>query len=372
MHQKPVVCETHACKPVFKHRQQYCKLPPLMRFKLLGPSALRVSELCLGTMTFGTDWGTGADEATSAQIYAHYRAAGGNFIDTAVNYTNGTSERILGKLIATERHEVVVATKYTLAIRPGDPNAAGNHRKNLHQSVEQSLRALGTDYIDLLWVHAWDFTVPPAELMRNLNALVQSGKVLHIAASDTPAWVIAQCNTLAQYHGWAPFTAVQLEYSLIERTAERELLPMAQAFGLPVTPWSPLGAGMLSGKYQRDQTPGQGVRLSSVSQKLNTPRNWDIVDAVRHWAQQLGATPAAVALAWLRSRGPAILPILGARSVAQLDDNLGALALSLPPEALAALDAASAIDLGFPTEFYTREPVRKLIYADRYADIDFR
>jgi aryl-alcohol dehydrogenase-like predicted oxidoreductase len=344
-----------------------------MRYKLLGNSGLRVSELCLGTMTFGTDWGSGADEATSAQLYVQYRAAGGNFFDTAVNYTNGSSERILGKLIATERHEVVLATKYTLATRPGDPNAAGNHRKNLHQSLERSLRTLGTDYLDLLWVHAWDFTVQPQELMRTLNSLVASGKVLHIAISDTPAWVVAQCNTLAQAMGWAPFTALQIEYSLIERTPERELLPMAEAFGLPITAWSPLGAGILSGKYSRGQTPQSGVRLSAASVKLNNPRNFDIAEAVAHWAGQLGASPAAVALAWLRQRpmAPLILPILGVRNPQQLTDNLSCLTVDLPAEALAALETVSAVDLGFPSAFMQLPNVRNLVYSDVHSKIDF-
>lgn len=342
-----------------------------MRYKLLGTSALRVSELCLGTMTFGTDWGTGADAATSAQIYETYRTAGGNFIDTAVNYTNGSSERILSNLIASERDELVLATKYTLNFRSGDPNAAGNHRKNLQQSVEQSLRNLQTGYLDLLWVHAWDFTVSPKDLMRNLNTLVTSGKVLHIAISDTPAWIVAQCNTLAEAHGWTPFTALQIEYSLIERTPERELLPMARALGLPVTPWSPLGAGLLTGKYRRGEAPGEGVRLSAQSQKITTERNWDVVEAVGRWSARLGTSPAAVALAWIRQQSSDYIPVLGARTVVQLQDNLSCLGLALPPEAMDELSAISAIELGFPGDFLQREVVRNLVYGGRYNEIDF-
>lgn len=342
-----------------------------MRYKILGNSGLRVSELCLGTMTFGTEWGTGADKTTSAQIYEAYRKAGGNFVDTSVNYTNGTSEAFLADFIASEREEIVLATKYTLNFRENDPNAAGNHRKNLHQSVEQSLRNLNTEYIDVLWLHMWDFTVSPVEVMRNLNALVNSGKVLHVAVSDTPAWVVAQCNTVAMERGWAPFTALQIEYSLIERTPERELLPMAKAFGLPVTPWSPLGAGMLSGKYVRDTAPGEGVRLSAKSQKINTERNWVIVDAVKEWARQLGTTPAAVALAWIRQQSGSYIPILGARTLSQIEDNLKCLTITLPEVALKALDEVSRIELGFPGEFFQRDVVKTLIYSAQYPNIDF-
>jgi aryl-alcohol dehydrogenase-like predicted oxidoreductase len=343
-----------------------------MRYKLLGPSALRVSEVCLGTMTFGTDWGVGADEAEAGNIYAAYREAGGNFLDTANMYTNGTSERFLGKLVAKEREEVVIGTKYTLSTRPGDPNASGNHAKNMRQAIDASLKRMGLEYIDLLWVHIWDRTVHPEELMRNLHLLVQSGKVLHLGISDTPAWVVAQCNTIAQHRGWTPFTALQIEYSLLERTPERDLLPMAEAFGLAVTPWSPLGAGMLTGKYRQGQEIPKGLRLSESSVKLQQPRNYTIAEAVVQWSEKLGTSPAAVALSWVRQQGRLQIPILGVRNVAQLKDNLGTLAVTLPEEALAELGEVSKVELGFPHQFMDLPFVRARVYSDKYDDIDFR
>ena len=214
-----------------------------MRYYLLGRSGLRVSELALGTMTFGTEWGWGADKTTSQALFDAYAEAGGTFIDTANRYTEGTSERFVGDFIAADRDHFVVATKYTLWDRQGDPNFSGNHRKNMVRSVEASLERLGTDYLDLLWVHAWDFTTPLDELMRGLDDLVRQGKVLYLGISDTPAWIVSQANMLADLRGWTPFTALQLRYSLIDRTAERDLLPMARSLDLAVTPWSVLEIG---------------------------------------------------------------------------------------------------------------------------------
>jgi aryl-alcohol dehydrogenase-like predicted oxidoreductase len=222
-----------------------------MRYKLLGPSGLRVSELCLGTMSFGDAWGFGADEKESHRILGDFAEAGGNFIDTANKYHEGQSEEIVGSFLGPGRDRWVVATKYTLAMRSGDPNAAGNSRKNLRTSVEASLRRLRTDYLDVLWVHAWDYTTPVEEVMRGLDDLVQAGKVHHVALSGAPAWIASQANTLAALRGWNPFVALQMEYSLLERTAERELLPVAEAFGLSVTAWAPMAAGILTGKYTR-------------------------------------------------------------------------------------------------------------------------
>jgi len=213
-----------------------------MRYKLLGPSGLRVSEICLGTMSFGDVWGFGADEKESHRILGAYAEAGGNFIATANKYHEGQSEEIVGSFLGTGRDRWVVATKYTLAMRSGDPNSAGNSRKNMRESVEASLRRLRTDYLDLLWVHAWDHATPVEEVMRGLDDLVSAGKVNYVALSDAPAWIASQANTLALLRGWSPFVALQFEYSLIERTGERELLPVAEAFGLSVTPgrrWAP-------------------------------------------------------------------------------------------------------------------------------------
>lgn len=220
-------------------------------YRLLGRSGLRVSPLSLGTMTFGTDWGWGADEAEAARILDVYLDRGGNFIDTAVNYTGGSSERILGRLIADKRERIVLATKFTMARDPGNPNSGGNHRLNLVRSVEASLRQLNTDRIDLLYIHAWDFTTSPDEVMRALDDLVRAGSVLYLGICNTPAWRIAEMQTLADLRGWSPLVALQIEYSLVERTVEHELLPMAEALGLGVLPWSPLGGGILTGKYSR-------------------------------------------------------------------------------------------------------------------------
>ncbi|MGL5880379.1 MAG: aldo/keto reductase, partial [Xenococcaceae cyanobacterium] len=219
-----------------------------MRYKLLGNSGLRVSELCLGTMTFGEDWGWGGSYEESRKMFDAFAAAGGNFLDTANLYTNGTSEKYVGEFVAGDRHKWVIATKYSLNTGNGEINAGGNHRKNMVQAVEASLQRLNMEYIDLLWLHAWDFTTPVEEVMRSFDDLVRMGKVLYIGVSDTPAWIISQANTLANLRGWTPFIGLQIEYSLKERTPERDLLPMAQALGIGVTAWSPLGAGVLTGK----------------------------------------------------------------------------------------------------------------------------
>lgn len=321
-------------------------MPTSMQYRLLGPSGLRVSEYALGTMTFGEEWGWGASREESRRMFEAYAARGGNFLDTANRYTEGTSERLVGDFIAADRDHWVVATKYTLFDRKGDPNFSGNHRKNLMRSVKASLERLGTDFIDLLWVHMWDGTTPVAEVLRGLDDLVRAGTVHHVGISDTPAWVVAQANTMAELRGWTPFVALQLRYSLIDRAAERDLLPMARAFGLAVTPWSVLGAGVLSGKY----TGGEGTGRAAA-RVAKVERNLGIAEVVRGVAAEAGATPAQVAIAWARQQPGTVLPILGARNLAQLEDNLGALDVRLDAAHLAALDAASAIELGFPHDF---------------------
>jgi aryl-alcohol dehydrogenase-like predicted oxidoreductase len=317
-------------------------------------------------MTFGTEWGNGTDAAGAQALFDQYANAGGNFLDTANRYTEGTSERLLSDLVAADRAHWVLATKYSLYDEPNDPNRTGNHRKNLRTSLEGSLKRLKTDYIDLLWVHAWDFSVAPQEVMRSLDDLVRAGKVLHIGVSDTPAWIVAQANTLAELRGWSAFTALQIEYSLIERTPERELLPMARAIGLPITPWSPLGAGLLSGKYQNglDAARKAGpVRLSEQSKKLND-KNLAIAAVVGQAAEDLGCTSAQVALSWLRAQGEDIIPILGVRTPAQLADNMGCLAYPLPKEWVDKLNEVSAVPMGFPHEFLGSEAVGKNIYGN--------
>ena len=316
-----------------------------MRYTLLGNSGLRVSELALGTMTFGTDWGWGASQSESAKQFELFADAGGTLIDTANKYTDGSAESILGELVAADRDHFVVGTKYSLSVRDGDLNAGGNHRKSLVQALEASLRRLRTDRVDVLWLHAWDYLTPPEEVMRALDDQVRLGKVLYLGVSDTPAWVVAQMQTLAAARGWAPFSGLQAEYSLVQREPERELIPMARGLGLGVLAWGPLGAGVLSGKYARADPAGGERRLVDVD-----PRRLTIAQAVADVADRLGLTPPVVALAWLRARG-GIIPILGARTAQQLADNLACLDAKLPAEALARLDQASHIDLGFPHDF---------------------
>ena len=225
-----------------------------MRYKLLGHSGLRVSELALGTMTFGEDWGWGASKEESRRMFDAFAQAGGNFIDTANRYTNGTSEKYVGEFVAAERERFVVATKYSLFMRRDDPNASGNHRKNMIQSLEASLKRLNIDYIDLYWVHAWDFMTPVEEVMRALDDMVRAGKILYVGVSDTPAWIVSRANMLAELRGWSRFVGLQIRYNLVDRAAERDLLPMARALDLAVTPWNVLGAGVLTGKYNQKKT----------------------------------------------------------------------------------------------------------------------
>ena len=324
-----------------------------MKLVRLGRTGFQVSELCMGAMTFGGS----ADRAETARILDAYLDAGGNFVDTANNYAGGASEELLGELLAGRRDEIVLATKYTAPIRPADPNSGGNHRKSLVGSLEQSLRRLRTDRVDLLWVHVWDFGTPVEEVVRTLDDQVRAGKVLAAGVSDVPAWIVAQANTLASLRGWSPFAALQIEYSLAERTVERELTPMAAAFDLPVCAWGPLAGGLLTGKYaggaEGGLPEGEG-RLTQGDRRL-TERNHAIVGALVEVATDAGASPAQTALAWLLARRrPRVIPILGARTADQLTESLGSLDVDLSAGQLARLDEASRVDLGFPFEFLAR------------------
>lgn len=340
----------------------------LDQYRLLGRSGLRVSPLCLGAMTFGKDWGWGSDRETSYAIYREYLDRGGNFIDTANFYTNGTSESLLGEFMGTDRDAVVLATKFTLNTRPGDPNAGGNHRKSIAQSVEASLRRLRTDYIDLYWLHAWDFTTPVEEILRALDDLVRAGKVLYLAISDVPAWKISQLNTVADLRGWTRFTALQVDYSLVQRESERDLIPMAEELGLAVLPWSPLGGGLLTGKYTRqhleDQLAGKGPKGGFGEDNRGIgldERKLTIAETVVSIAKEIGQSPAQVALNWCLQKPGVVSPIFGARTMEQLLDNLGAVEFTLAPEHMAALDELSAISLGFPHEFLRSPGVRGFV-----------
>jgi aryl-alcohol dehydrogenase-like predicted oxidoreductase len=334
-----------------------------MRYKLLGRSGLRVSELCLGTMTFGEDWGWGASKEVSRKIFDAYAAAGGNFIDTACNYTNGASEKFVGEFVASDREYFVVATKYTLTRRKDDPNAGGNHRKNLVQTLNGSLRRLNTEYVDLLWLHMWDGVTPVEEVMRALDDLVRAGKVLYVGISDTPAWVIAQANTLADLHGWSRFAAVQAPYSLADRAVERELLPMARAFEMAFTPWGLLEAGELTGKY--NQPSDEPKRNRSADE-----RNLRLAEEVMRVAQEIGRTPSQVAINWVRQQPGLVIPILGARAEAHIKDNLGCLDFTLAPEQRQRLSDAAPISLGFPRSFLESDHVRGLIFGETFARLD--
>lgn len=336
-----------------------------MRYKLLGKSGLRVSELCLGTMTFGEDWGWGASKAESRRIFDIFVEAGGNFIDTSNNYTNGTSERFVGEFIAADRERFVMATKYSLTMRGNDPNAGGNHRKNMRQAVEASLKRLNTDYIDLLWLHMWDYTTPIDEVMRSFDDLVQAGKVHYIGFSDTPAWVVAVGDTLAAWRGWSRVVAFQGAYSVLDRGIERDLLPMAKALDMTVTPWGLLEGGVLTGKYSQPST--EPKRYSGASDT-----EAQIADVVGQVAQESGRSPAQVAINWVRQQQhkARIIPILGARREAQIRDNLACLEWELTPDQMARLDEAGKFQLGFPHGFLYSAHVKNLLHGETYAKLD--
>lgn len=326
----------------------------LSNYVTLGHSGLRVSPLCLGTMTFGEDWGWGSTVSESYEIIKHYMDQGGNFLDTANVYTKGHSEKIIGDFIKQEklrRDQLVIATKFYGSMFSGDPNGGGASRKAIHAQVDLSLKRLQTDYIDLYWLHCWDKYTPIEETMSALDDLVKSGKVRYIGFSDTPAWKCAQAQTIAKFRGWNPLIALQIEYSLIERTVEGELVPMANELGLGITPWSPLKGGILTGKYKREnkesEAPGRGEWIT----RFLTDKNFDIVDAVCEVANEADTTPARVALAWLQNKPGVVSSIFGARSIKQLDDNIAALEVELSDSQMNKLDEASTPTLNFPANF---------------------
>lgn len=322
-------------------------------YRLLGRSGLRVSPLALGTMTFGETWG--AEEEESRRMFDLYVDRGGNFVDTAGYYARGRSKEMTGKFVHQKRDRIVLATKYSLAVQPGDPNGAGNGRKNMVRSVEDSLRRLRTDYIDLLFLHVWDDTTPADEILRGFDDLIRQGKVLYIGISDTPAWQVARLQTMAELSGWSQLAALQVEYSLLQRTTERDLIPAARALGMGVMPWSPLASGLLSGKYATgaqvpaDPEGGRGAMLTAIGRV--TPVIVAVADAVKAVADQIGATSAQVALAWTLANPAVVAPLIGARTLRQIEDNIGALGIALNDGHLASLDEASRIDLGFPHDF---------------------
>ncbi|NJL94342.1 MAG: aldo/keto reductase [Anaerolineae bacterium] len=328
-----------------------------MRYKLLGKSGLRVSELCLGTMTFGETWGWGASKEKSQAQFDYFAEQGGNFVDTSVNYTDGTAEHFLGEFLKADRDRFVVATKYTLTQPDStDPNSGGNSRKSMHRAVERSLQRLQTDYLDILYLHVWDYLTPVEEVMLGLEQLVHSGKVLYIAISDSPAYIVAEANTLAELRGWPRFIGLQIPYSLIRRDPERELLPMARHWDMAVMPWGVIGGGLLTGKYTEDSGEPTRYNREDTENRLTEQRR-AVIAAVKSVAEEVGCSMAQVAINWVRQQQHAsMIPILGARTLAHLQDNMQALEWSLSGEHLARLDEASQIELGFPHDFAPNNP----------------
>jgi aryl-alcohol dehydrogenase-like predicted oxidoreductase len=333
----------------------------LTDYTTLGRSGLRVSPICLGTMTFGTDWGWGSEEETARAVFDDYIEGGGNFIDTADGYTEGHSEELLGKFIGERslRDRVVLATKFTFNAEPGNPNAGGNGRKYIYRALEASLRRLQTDYIDLYWLHAWDTITPVEEVVSTLNDLVRAGKIRHYGFSDTPAWYVARAQTLAEKEGKERLIALQLEYSLVQRGIEREHVPAAQELGLGICPWSPLAGGFLTGKYQRQGDSGQGDGRLEVTKDVPNPgfqrfteSNWRILDVLLEVSKEISRVPAQVALNWVATQPGITSTIIGASKLTQLKDNLRFSEFEIPIEQRNKLDEVSAQDPGHPYEFF--------------------
>ncbi len=346
-----------------------------MRYKLFGNTGLRVSELSLGTMTFGEAWNWGASSDESIRMLDLFLDRGGNFVDTANVYTNGESEQFLGDALKGRRGDVVLSTKFTLARGEGNANAAGSHRKNLTESLEESLKRLQTDYIDIYWVHAHDIFTPAEETLRALDDAVRAGKILYLGISDAPAWWVSRANTLAELRGWSSFAGLQLQYNLIERTVERELIPMAEALDLAICAWSPLAGGALTGKYLeklKDEERAARYDVMGLGDllKVNEDRSIRIAEELVRIGQDIGMKPHQVALAWLRQRPyrVPVIPIIGARSVEQLEDNLAILERDLPQDSVTTLDTLSSLPPGFPHDFLAG--VRSVVYGDLADQID--
>ena len=338
-----------------------------MQYRLLGRSAMRVSELCLGAMTFGEESGFGAPVDECRKIFDTFMEAGGNFIDTANMYSNGSSERILSDFIANERERIVLATKYSNTMQGNDPNAGGNHRKNMVQALEASLKRLKTDYVDLYWLHIWDATTPVDEVMRALDDLVRAGKVLHVGVSNTPAWIIANANTVAAFQGWSPFTAMQLHYNLTERSIEADFFDLAKAQNMAITPWSPLANGLLTGKFNRDadEKARAGARLATTRRNMLSEDKIELAEKVTAIAKEAGRSTAQVALAWLRQNpNGTVIPIIGARTVDQLKDNLASADQDLSAEHIAALDELSAPSHNYPASRRANPYVHRMLQGE--------
>jgi aryl-alcohol dehydrogenase-like predicted oxidoreductase len=340
-----------------------------VRYKLLGRSGLRVSEIALGTMTFGpgADWSRSEDDARA--VFEAFVEAGGNFIDTANMYTGGESEEIVGRLIADDRERFVVATKYANSLPgSGNPNAAGMHRKSLVQSLDASLKRLSLDYIDIYFVHWWDFTTPVEEVHRALDDAVRAGKILHIGLSDVPAWVVSRAQAFHELRGYAPIAAMQLEYSLVQRSIEREHLPLGRTYDIATTAWSPLAGGILTGKYRGGEVNAGPKRMDSMQLQPLDERNRRIADAVVAVADRLAVPASQVALAWVIAKG--VIPIVGATRPDQIRENLAAADLRLDDAIVAELDQASAFDRGHPYSMLEWDMPMSLGYGGMVDRID--
>lgn len=336
----------------------------LNEYVTLGRSGLRVSPLCLGTMTFGTEWGWGSEENVSQAVFNSYIDAGGNFLDTANVYTEGRSEEWLGKFIAERglRDQVVLATKFTFNPQSGNPNAGGNGRKNIYRSVEDSLKRLNTDYIDLYWLHAWDTVTPVEEVVSTFTDLIRAGKIRYYGFSDTPAWYVARAKTIAEHNTTDGFVGLQLEYSLVERNIEREHIPAAQELGLGICPWSPLAGGFLSGKYQQSGDTGKGEGRLQIAKDSGNPiferfttRNWQILKVLVEVAKEIGRPASQVALNWVTTQPGITSTIIGASKLSQLEDNLRVAEFEIPTELRKRLDEVSAIETVHPYGFFNPE-----------------
>ena len=343
-------------------------LTSLDNYRLLGNSGLRVSPLCLGTMTFGEEWGWGADFETSEKIFNTYADRGGNFIDSANIYTDGSSEEYLGRLLEGKRDSFVLATKYSLNTDPKNPNAGGNHRRSMITAVEDSLKRLNTDYIDLYWLHAWDYRNSIEEVLRALDDLVRQGKILHIGLSDTPSWIVSEGQAIAKMRGWTPISAIQIHYNLVERTSEADMIPMANYHGITPLAWSPLAGGVLAGKYskedlQEDQDDGNGSGRKQMSQSMGqlTEHSIEIAEVVKEIAQEIGRSPSQVALNWLVQQPGGTIPIVGARKLSHVEDNLQAVDFTLTAEHLERLNQVSSFNLPFPHNFLTPQLIDSVV-----------
>jgi len=340
-----------------------------MKYKILGRSGLRVSELCLGAMTFGEELGTGASEAISRDIYDRYREFGGNFVDTANIYTMGTSERMVGKFIAPEREHIVLASKYGMTTQAADPNSSGNNRKNMTQALEASLKRLGTEYLDVFWVHGWDQTTRIDEVMRGLDDLVRSGKVLHIGASNMPAWLVSTANTLATERGWTPFTALQLHYNLVERSIEADFFDLAEAQDMALTAWSPLAGGLLTGKFNRDADSAAAddarLKKAAYGPAMLAEHRLRIAEGLTGLAKTIGCEPSQLALAWLLHRpAGSVIPILGARTIEQFDANLACLDLDLNQTQVDELDALNPPPPVYPASLFGTDFYQQMMHGE--------